>query len=304
MKKRKIRMDKLSARLVILPSILAMLVFVYFFIGYTVKMSFENWNSLVPDHTFVGLKNWKSVFKSFRFRSDIRNMVFFTAIFILLVILLGMSLAIILDKKLKGHSFFRTIFLFPMSLSYVVTGVAWRWLLNPEAGINLLLGTDFKWYTDTSVYPAISIQGLKIGFPVALISIIIATLWQLTGFSLALYLSGLSGISDDVMEAARIDGASEWQIVRKITIPLLKPITLSVFILMFQISLKVFDLVYTMTGSGPNYVTDMPAINMYESTFRGHFYSEGAVISVCMLLVVLLFVIPSQVFGNRKGGDE
>ena len=298
---RKIKTDKLSAKLVILPSILAMVVFVYFFIGYTVKLSFENWNTLVPDHTFVGLKNWKTVFKSFRFRSDIRNMVYFTVIFILLVIVLGMTLAIILDKKLKGHSFFRTIFLFPMSLSYVVTGVAWRWLLNPEAGLNLLLGTDFKWYTDTSIYPSIMVNGVKIGFPVALVSIIIATLWQLTGFSLALYLSGLSGISDDVMEAARIDGASEWQIIRKITIPLLKPITASVFILMFQISLKVFDLVYTMTGSGPNYVTDMPAINMYESTFRGHFYSEGAVISVCMLLVVLLFVIPSQVVGNRKG---
>ena len=300
--KKKINTDRLSAGLVILPSIAAMIVFVYFFIGYTIKLSFENWNSLVPDHTFIGLKNWKDVFKSFRFRSDIRNMVFFTFLFILLVIVLGMSLAIILDGQLKGKSFFRTVFLFPMSLSYVVTGVVWRWLLNPEAGINILLGTEFKWYTDTAVYPGIMVGGVKLGFPVALISIIIATLWQLTGFSLALYLSGLSGISDEVREAARIDGATEWQITRKVIIPLLRPITSSVFILMFQISLKVFDLVYTITGSGPNYVTDMPAINMYESTFRGHFYSQGSVISVCMLLVVLLFVIPSQILSGRDGG--
>jgi glucose/mannose transport system permease protein len=271
------------------------------FIVYTIKVSFSAWNSLIKNDTFVGFSNYLSVFNSFRFRSDIRNMVYYTALFIFLVIVLGLLISIVLNKRMKGTGFFRSVFLLPMSLSYIVTGVVWRWLLNPAAGINLLLGTKFKWYTDTSVFPAIKIDGVAIGFPIALFSIIIASVWQLLGFAIALYLSGLTAIPKDVYEAASIDGANEWQLNTRIIIPMLRPITVSVFILLFQISLKVFDLIYTMTGAGPNFVTDMPAINMYESTFRGHFYGEGSVIAVCMLLIVVIFVIPYQVFSGKEG---
>ncbi len=297
--RKKLDADAISSRLVIIPSVIAIIVFVYCFIGYTVAVSMTNWNTLLPDWTFVGLKNYKAVFSSFRFKSDIRNMIYFTLLFIGLVITFGMTIAIILDKKFRGTTFFRMVFMLPMAISYVVTGVIWRWCLNPESGFNLLLGTNFRWYTNTSVYPPIKIGGISVGFPVAILSVVIATLWQLLGFSIALYLSGLTSISEDVREAARIDGANEWQINTRIIIPLLRPVTMAVFIQMFQISLKVFDLVYTMTGAGPAYVTDMPAINMYETTFRGHLYSQGAAISVCMLLAVIAIVVPAQIWGNR-----
>jgi glucose/mannose transport system permease protein len=285
---------------VLLPGVLASIVFVYLFIAYTVKVSFSAWNSLIKNDTFVGFRNYLSVFKSFRFRSDIRNMIYYTALFIFLVIVLGLLISIILNKRMKGFVFFRSVFLLPMSLSYIVTGVVWRWLLNPAAGINLLFGTQFKWYTDTAVFPAIKIDGIAIGFPVALFSIVIASVWQFLGFAIALYLSGLTAIPKDIYEAASIDGANEWQLNTRIIIPILRQVTISVFILLFQISLKVFDLIYTMTGAGPNFVTDMPAINMYESTFRGHFYGEGSVIAVCMLLIVVVFVIPYQVFSRKE----
>ncbi len=292
--------ENVMPKLVLMPTLIAIGVFVYYFIGETVRISFTNWNDIVKDDTFVGLQNYKSVFQSFRFQSNIRNMLYFTFLFILLTIVLGLVISIILNKGVRGAWFFRTLFLFPMALSFVVTGVVWRWMLNPAAGVNALFGTNFKWYTDTTVIPAIKLGGLEIGFPVALISIIVASLWQLLGFAIAIYLSGLTAIPDEVREAARIDGASEWQVNTLIVIPMLKPITISVFILMFQISLKVFDLVYTMTGAGPNFVTDMPAINMYETTFRGHFFAEGTVIAVCMLLVVAVFVIPYQLYSGRE----
>lgn len=295
-----LRGEKIIPKLVLMPTLIAMGVFVYGFIANTIKISFTNWNSIIKDDTFVGLQNYRSVFRSFRFHSDIRNMIYFTALFILLVIALGLIISIILNKDMPGTGFFRTLFLLPMALSFVVTGVVWRWMLNPAAGVNALFGTNFKWYTDTTVLSGLKLGGFEIGFPVALVSIVIATLWQLLGFAIAIYLSGLTAIPDEVREAARIDGANEWQVNTQIVIPMLKPVTASVFILMFQISLKVFDLVYTMTGAGPNFVTDMPAINMYETTFRGHFYAEGAVIAVCMLLVVAVFVIPYQFLSKER----
>lgn len=300
MKHRKKMKGNIAAKLVLLPTILAIAVFVYGFIIYTVRLSFSNWNSLIKDMSFAGLKNYTAVFKSFRFRSDIRNMICYTVLFIAVTIILGMIISIVLDKGLKGTGFFRMTFLIPMAISSVVTGVAWRWILNPEAGVNILFHWSSKWYTDTTIVPSVKAGGIEIGFPVAILGLVIAAFWQMSGFAITNFLSGLAGISEDVKEAARVDGASKWVIYTKIIVPMMKPVILSVFILMFQISLKVFDLIYTMTGSGPNYVTDMPAINMYETSFRGMFYAQGAVIAVCMLLIVAAFVIPYQILSRKE----
>lgn len=300
MKHKKRMKSNITAKLVLLPTIIAIAVFVYGFIIYTVRLSFSNWNSLIKDMSFAGWKNYSDVFKSFRFQSDIRNMICYTVLFIAVTIILGMVIAIVLDKGLKGTGFFRMTFLIPMAISAVVTGVAWRWILNPEAGVNILFNWNFKWYTDTSVIPSFKAGNIELGFPVAILGLVIAAFWQMSGFAITNFLSGLAGISEDIKEAARVDGASKWVIYTKIVIPMMKPVILSVFILMFQISLKVFDLIYTMTGAGPNYVTDMPAINMYETTFRGMFYAQGAVIAVCMLLIVAAFVIPYQLLTRKE----
>jgi glucose/mannose transport system permease protein len=177
-------------------------------------------------------------------------------------------------------------------------------LFRPRTtGINLFLenfGIEPKWYTDTNILAGFEWGKIEFGLPVAIIAVVIAAVWQMTGFALAMYLAGLRGIPDDIREAARMDGCTEFQLYRKIIIPLLKPITVSVIIMMAHISLKIFDLIYAMTGPGANFVTDVPGVNMFETTFRGNYYANGAAIAIIMLLSVAIFIVP-YLWSNRKG---
>ncbi|WP_166001705.1 sugar ABC transporter permease [Bacillus sp. Cs-700] len=302
-KKRSLTKDHMLAIGFLIPSILLVGVFVYGFIGWTGYVSLSNWNSLVPDFSFVGLKNYLYLFSDFRFQADLRNTLFFTIMFILAVIVVGQFLAVLLDQKIQQESLFRNIFFFPMALSFVVTGVVWQWLLNPSTGVNLFLsklGLDSKWYTDTTIFPAIGWGKIEFGIPIAMIAVVIAAVWQMTGFSVAMYLAGLRGVPEEVREAARMDGANEFQVYWKIIMPILRPITVSVIIIMAHISLKIFDLIYAMTGPGANFVTDVPGVYMYETTFRGNYYANGAAIAVVMLLAVAIFIVP-YLWSSRKG---
>jgi glucose/mannose transport system permease protein len=302
-KKRKWTVDHWLALAFLSPSVVLILIFVYGFIGWTGYVSLSNWNSLVPDLSFVGLKNYIYLFHDFRFQADLRNTLVFTVLFIGVVIVLGQLLAILLDQKLRGESIFRNIFFFPMALSFVVTGVVWQWLLNPSTGVNLFLkkfGLDSKWYTDTNILGGFHIGKIEFGVPVAIVAVVIAAVWQMTGFAVAMYLAGLRAIPEEVREAARMDGATEFQIYRKIIIPMLRPITVSVIIIMAHISLKIFDLIYAMTGPGANFVTDVPGVYMFETTFRGNYYANGAAIAIIMLLSVAIFIVP-YLISSRKG---
>ncbi|WP_210469783.1 carbohydrate ABC transporter permease [Sporosarcina sp. 6E9] len=302
-KKRKLSNDHLTAIAFLIPSIILILVFVYGFISWTGYLSLSNYNTIVPDFSFAGLKNYVYLFNDFRFQADLRNTLFFTILFIGAVILLGLGLAILLDQKLKGESVFRNIFLFPMALSFIVTGVVWQWLLHPSTGFNKFLihfGIQPKWYTDTNILAGFKWGSIEFGLPVAIIAVVIAAVWQMTGFSLAMYLAGLRGIDEELREAARMDGASEFQVYRKIVLPILMPITMSVVIIMAHISLKIFDLIYAMTGSGANFVTDVPGLYMFETTFRGNYYANGAAIAIIMLLLVAVFIVP-YLWNSRKG---
>ncbi|QTA38212.1 sugar ABC transporter permease [Thermosipho ferrireducens] len=291
---------------VILPSIIAIAIFVYGFISWTVRVSFSNWNSfsklLRGVYKFVGFRNYERLFQDTRFQTDLWNTLFFTIFFLFGAISLGILMAILIDKGLKGSKFFQNIFLFPMAISFVVTGTVWSWIFAPGTlpanpqGLNLLfqkLGLDnFMWGWYTSTY--------SLGkFNVALIAVIIAAVWQLAGYTMAMYLAGLRGIPNDIIEAAKVDGASEWKIFWKIKMPLLKPITLSALIILGHISLKIFDLVFAMTGSGPNFVTDVPAIYMFELTFRSNRYAMGSAIAIIMLLFVAIVIIPYLVSSMR-----
>ncbi|RKX77425.1 MAG: sugar ABC transporter permease [Spirochaetes bacterium] len=293
----KSRGDLLRAFFVVLPSIAAVGIFIYGFIGWSLRASFSAWDGIIPDFTFVGFKNYLEVFSNVRFQKDLWNTLYFTFFFLLLSICWGLLLAWLLDRKVKGEALLRNIFLFPMSISFVVTGVVWRWIFNPTVGVNALLkllgfsGANWGWYTDpTSV--------LK--FHLALIPVILAASWQLTGYTMAMFLAGLRGIPEDLIDHARIDGASELYIFRRIILPLLKPITLSAMIVLGHFSLKIFDLIYTMTGKGPAFATDVPAIFMFETTFRGNHYAEGAVISIVMLLLVAVVIVPYLYSTFRK----
>lgn len=268
------------------PSILAVLIFVYGFIGWSVRVSLSKWKGLLPDYTWVGLSNYINLFSDPRFMVDVKNTLLFTVLFVVGCLLLGLILALLLDQGLRGEGFFRSLFLFPMAISFIVTGVVWRWLMNPAqgdrlSGINLLfnsLGLKFlisQWHAT---------PGIGIAF------IAIPAIWQMSGYTMALYLAGVRGIPEELREAARVDGATELQVYRYIILPLLSPVTLSAMIILGHISLKVFDLIVAVAGK--QLPLDVPAIYMWQTTFDGLFYGRGASIGILLLLSVAVLVIP------------
>jgi len=291
--------------LMVLPSLAAIAIFVYGFIAWTGYVSLSDWNTLVKNLSFAGLQNYAFLFQDFRFQADLRNTIFFTVLFIAATMAIGIFLAMMVDQKIRAESFFRNVFIFPMALSFVVTGVVWQWMLNPSTGVNLILkaigiANVPQWYTSTDIVPKLPLGQIDFGLPVALIAVVIATVWQQSGFAMAMYLAGLRGISEDLREAARVDGAGEAQIFFKVILPQLKPVTVSLVIILAHISLKIFDLVYAMTGPGSAFVTDVPGVYMFETTFRGNHYGQGAAIAIIMLLLVSLLIIPYLYKSLRK----
>ncbi len=281
----------------ITPSIVAVAIFVYGFIAWSVRVSLSEWKGLLPNYDWAGLKNYINLFSDARFRVDIRNTLLFTVIFVGGSLLLGLALAILLDQNLKGEAFFRSLFLFPMAISFIVTGVVWRWLMNPAtgdrmSGFNLLfsnLGLDFlvsRWHTTPN-------WGMA--------AIALAAIWQMSGYTMALYLGGLRAVPDEIREAARVDGASEFRIYTNIIFPLLRPITLSAMIILGHISLKVFDLIVAIAGK--QLPLDVPAIYMWQTTFDGYFFARGAAIGILLLLSVAVLIIPYLYFTLRSEAE-
>jgi glucose/mannose transport system permease protein len=316
--------------LVLLPSFIAILVFIYGFIGITFYISLSNWRTPKPDTSIREplLQTYSDLFNAPRFQSDLRNTLVFTILFITLSVVVGLGLAILVDHNLKLFAIplFRNVFLFPYALSFVVTGVVWRWLFNPETGINLffnILGINSLlaqggypplkpgWITDptvalqvndalTKIIPSVGNISIKLGIPVALIPVAVAATWQLSGFVMATYLGGMATISEEVREAAKVDGASDWQVYRHIIIPMVKPVTISVLVILLHVSLKIFDLVFTMTGVGPGFATDMPAIYVFETMFRASRYNLASAASIIMFIVAGIIVIPYLVRNLRS----
>jgi glucose/mannose transport system permease protein len=293
----RLKRDKLMPILFIMPSVITVGVFVYGFISWTGFISFTKWNDVLPNYTLVGFENYRKLFANMRFQIDLRNTLVFTVIFVISCLVVGLLLAIFLDQKIKSEGIFRNLFLLPMAISFVVSGVIWRWLFNPGSiqlgniGVNQLfekLGLNFLtcgWYTDP-----------KIG----IIAVAIAAIWQFSGYTMALYLAGLRGIPVELREASAIDGADKWQIFYYIIFPLLKPITFGAIIILGHISLKIFDLVVAMTGSGPAFSCDVPALFMYDTTFRGNHFAQGASIAIILLLLISLLIIPYLISTFRK----
>lgn len=329
--------EKIVGFLFILPSLIAIIVFVYGFIGWTGWVSVSNWKQgAEPNYTFGGFDAYARLFgtteryasgiDATRFAASLRNVIGFTALFLLSCIVIGFTLAALLDRHVIGESFFRSLFLFPMAISFIVTGLAWRWIFTPgdpnvgTTGLNRIfenIGLGFirpNWASDVVYHiPADSAVGQLLntiglgglaspdfGISLGIITLTIAAMWQLSGYTMALYLAGLRGISDDLREAARVDGASEFQIYRHIIIPLLKPVTLSVVIVLAHISLKIYDLVVAMGGVGQGFIKDVPAYNMWETTFDQARFAQGAAIGVVLLILISILIIPYLVINLRQ----
>ena len=314
--------------LILLPSLLLTAIFVYGFIGTSFFYSLTNWRTLAVDLSLREplWKTYTDMLAMPRFQADLRNTLVFTVLFIGLAVGTGLGLAILLDRQIAGRGFFRSAFLFPYALSFIVTGVVWRWIFNPETGINLffdMLGINQVlesagmnplspgWTTDPEVvfsvnqvlahvWPGGATFQIEWGIPVALIPIAIAATWQLSGFVMAMYLGGLGGISKQVRDAARIDGAGEFRMYRSVIIPMLTPITISTAIILLHVSLKIFDLVFAMSGVGPGFATDVPAIFVFEMMFKAARYNLGAAASIVMLVASCLVIVPYLVHTFRS----
>jgi glucose/mannose transport system permease protein len=277
-----LRSDLAIAVVVLTPSIIAVAVFIYSFILWSFYISGTKWNSAVVDLTWVGLDNWARIFTDDRFQTDVRNLVLYAAGFMSQCVVLGFLLAVLLDQKIKGESVFRTVFIFPFAISGIVTGVVWRWLMRPEAGINLLfdgVGLGWiksPWYTDPDW---------------GILAVSVAGAWQFSGYVMALYLAGLRGISNDIREAAVIDGCNTFTLYRRVISPLLMPVTFTAVVLTGMGSIRVFDLP-AVIGTGAAFGTDAMAFYMFSLTFTSLRYALGATIACVMMILSAVLVVP------------
>jgi glucose/mannose transport system permease protein len=282
--------------LLVSPSIVLIAVFVYGLIGWNIKVSFSDWRQAEQTSGF-STSAFSELFPpnvDEAWSLDLGHLWRFTLVFIVGALLVGGTLAFLLDKGVKGEGFFRSIYLFPMSVSFIAAGVVWRWLMNPaggdrETGLNAAferLGLGFlgnQWY---------------LGQNWGMAAMAIPAIWALSGYIMALYLAGFRGVPEELREAARMDGASEWRVYRHVVFPHLTPVTLSALIILGHISVKVFDLVVAIGGK--QLITQTPAVYMWILIFDARDYAKGAAIATLLLAGISVLIIPYLVYTVRS----
>lgn len=269
-------------RLVVAPSLLVVIVTVYLFILWTGVISVTS-SKFVPTYDFVGLEQYVRLWATPRWHTAVANLFIFSALFLALSTGLGLLMAIFLDQNIRAEGVLRAIYLYPMALSFIVTGTAWKWIMNPGLGIQKVVNdlgwTDFRfdWITNPDM---------------AIYTVVVAGVWQSSGFAMAIFLAGLRGIDNSVIKAAQIEGASLPLIYRQIIIPMLRPAMLSVVVLLSYIAIKSFDLVLALTNGGPGTATELPSTFMFSATFRRNQMGVGAASAVMMLMTVAAIIVP------------
>ena len=278
----------------VLPSIIAMAVFVYGMIGYTLRESLQNrTNSYAEDISYVGFANYVELWQDPEFTHALSNLLKFTAVFMIGCLLSGLIMSLLLEKGIKGEGFFRSTYLYPMAISFIAMGTSWRWLMDSArdadaTGLNYLLqkvglgALQSDWYTSEAG---------------SMYAMALPAIWQMAGYVMALFLAGFRGIPDDLREAARVDGASEFKIYRHILFPQLSPTFLTVLIILGHISMKVFDLIFGIATK--SYVTKVLAIYMWQVIFDFQNYAKGAAIAIVILLMIAVAVIPYLIYVNK-----
>lgn len=281
-------------RLVLSPTIIASLVFVYGFIFLTAYLSLTD-SHMMPDFEYSGFGQYTELFGIDRWWVAATNLGIFGGLFILICLVIGLTMAILLDQKIRNEGALRAIYLYPMALSFIVTGAAWKWILNPGLGLEKMMhdwgytNFSFDWLvnSDMSIY-----------------TVVIAGVWQSSGFVMALFLAGLRGVDDAIIKAAMVDGASLPMIYRRIVIPSLRPVFFSVLLVLAHIAIKSFDLVMALTAGGPGTSSDVPAIFMYQFSFTRGQLGLGAASAMMMLATVLAVLVPlmyMETKGTRNG---
>lgn len=282
LRKKSLGRDDIVARLTLLPTILISLIFVYGFIVFTIYISFTN-SKILPNNDWIGISNYIKLFKLNHWLIALKNMGIFFVLYIGISTVLGLFLAILIDLNKLGESIFRPIFIYPMAISFIVTGTAWEWFLDPGIGLEHVMRlwgfTDFvfDWIknSEKSIY-----------------TIVIAAIWQVSGFVMINFLAGIRAIEHSSIESAVVDGAGTFRLYTRIIIPQLGPSFFSVFVILGHMAIKSYDLVVALTGGGPGRSSELPSTFMYSYTFTRNQMGIGAASSVFMLIAISLFIIP------------
>ncbi len=269
-------------QIVITPGTLLVAAGVYGFIGFTAAISFTD-SKILPSFNYVGLRNYENLFKLKAWDIAVANLLTFSVFYIAICCVLGLLLAILIDQKIRAESVFRSIYLYPMALSFIVTGTAWKWFLDPGIGLESVMhqfgwaSFEFNWIKEREF---------------ALYTIVIAAVWQTVGFAMALFLAGLRGIDSEMLKAARVDGAKILQVYRRIIIPQLGYTFVSVMVILVYNAIRTYDLIVVMTNGGPGRATWLPSVFMYQYTFTRNQMGIGAASAVMMLALIAVIVIP------------
>ncbi|MFC5748751.1 carbohydrate ABC transporter permease [Actinomadura rugatobispora] len=283
----------LPGLLLVSPSILAIGLFVYGLIFWNTRVAVSGRHDEVTPYGFDKGRNFVDLWDDPSWPPAVRHALLFTVVFVGGALLLGAFLAFLMEKGIRWEAGFRAVYLFPMAISFIASGVVWRWLMNPApperaVGLNQLFGKTGldalanNWWQD----PAWGMAAMAL-----------PAIWQMSGYVMALYLAGFRAVPEDLREAARVDGASEWKVYRYVVFPQLRPVTLSALIILGHISLKVFDLI--MAIAGKQIITYVPAIATYVEVFDSHDPANGATIATYLLLAVAVLVIPYLVWSVR-----
>ncbi|MCC2654597.1 MAG: binding--dependent transport system inner rane component family protein [Microvirga sp.] len=285
------RIQDLLPKLVLAPSFVIILVFVYGFILYTGVLSLTD-SKMLPSYNFAGLSNYSKLWALPHWWRAITNLAIFASLYIVICSVLGLLLAILLDQKIRGEGFLRPIYLYPMALSFIVTGTAWKWFLDPGIGLE---NTMHLWGWESFSFDWIKDRNY------AIYCLVIAAVWQSSGFVMAMFLAGLRGVDTEMIKAAQIDGATPFTLYRRIIIPLMRPVFLSAFVVLAHLAIKAYDLVIALTGGGPGQATELPATFMYSYTFTRNQMGIGASSAIIMLVMIFSIIIPYLYSEIRQG---
>ena len=277
-------------KLLLSPSVLLVLVCVYGYIMFTIYLSFTA-STLMPSYDWAGTASYQRLFSLENWNVSLNNLWVFASLYIGVAIALGLGFAILIDQHIRAETAFRSIFLYPMALSFIVTGTAWKWLLDPGVGLEHTMHNigwesfAFGWIKNSDM---------------AIYCVVIAAVWQTTGFVMALFLAGLRGVDAEQISAARVDGARSWQIYLHIIIPQLGPVFVSAFVILAHMAIKSYDLIIALTNGGPGRSTWLPSVFMYQYSFTRNEMSVGAASAVMMLAAIGLVVLPYLYSEMRK----
>jgi glucose/mannose transport system permease protein len=270
----------------IVPSLLAGFMYTFGFTAWTFYLSLSD-SSQLPSYNYVGFENYMKLFSTKRWNIAYANLFFYSAFYVIGTMAVGLLLAILIDQKIRAESFWRTIFLYPLAVSLVVTGTVWGWLYNPTAGIEFLMKSlgweSFKFALTTSREYAIW-------------AIIVTGIWQASGFAMALFLAGLRAVDPDLIKAAQIDGASTFRTYRKVILPTIAPIFVAVAVVILQFAIKTFDLVAALTRGGPGIATMFPAMFVYDFMFQRGQINIGAAASIMIMLALAVVLVPYSLY--------